>query len=92
MATTEKQVNPKRMRGTVVSNAMTNTLVVEVNRLVMHPVYKKRHRISKRYKAHYEGKEWTVGDTVEIQETAPMSKDKCWAVINGSKREGKIEE
>ena len=92
MATTEQQVNPKRMRGTVVSDAMTNTLVVEVNRLVMHPVYKKRHRISKRYKAHYEGTEWTVGDTVEIQETAPISKDKCWTVISGSKREGKIEE
>jgi small subunit ribosomal protein S17 len=91
MTTTPQQVNPKRMRGTVVSNSMQKTLVVEVNRLVMHPVYKKRHRISKRYKAHYEGTEYGVGDVVQVQETRPMSKGKNWIVIGGTKREGKSE-
>lgn len=79
------------MRGTVVSDGMQKTLVVEVSRLVMHPVYKKRHRISKRYKAHYEGTEFGVGDVVEVQEIRPMSKDKRWLVVGGTKREGKAE-
>lgn len=79
---TEKQIkNPKKMRGVVVSTKNAKTLVVEVKRLVMHPVYKKRYNISKNYKVHYESGEYKEGETINFQETKPISKNKCWAVI-----------
>lgn len=69
------------MKGTVASNKMEKTLVVEVKRLVMHPIYKKRRTMSKRYKAHYEEGAYEVGMSVEIEETAPISKEKRWRVV-----------
>lgn len=70
------------LRGTVVSDRMTKTVVVEVNRLRKHPKYKKYFKITKRYKAHDEKGEYRVGDKVSIQETKPTSRDKRWKVIN----------
>lgn len=75
------QKNKKKLAGTVVSDKMQKTLVVEVNRLLQHPRYKKRMKISKRYKAHYEGTGYSVGDKVEIEETRPMAKTKKWVVL-----------
>ena len=77
----EKQKNTnKSLRGVVVSDKMTKTVVVKVDRFVKHPKYKKHVKISKKYKAHDEtGKK--VGDIVEIVETRPISKDKHFKVV-----------
>ncbi|OIR10024.1 30S ribosomal protein S17 [mine drainage metagenome] len=73
---------PKRiLQGVVVSDAMDKTIVVRVERRVMHPVYKKFIRRSKKYAAHDENNSYKVGDVVRIEECAPISKSKCWTVI-----------
>lgn len=71
----------KRLKGTVVSDKMQKTVVVLVHRFVKHPKYGKFMRISKKYKAHNEHNTHKVGDTVTIEETRPMSKDKKFIVI-----------
>jgi small subunit ribosomal protein S17 len=73
---------PKRiLQGVVVSDAMDKTVVVRVERRVMHPVYKKFIRRSKKYSAHDETNSCKVGDVVRIQECRPLSKTKSWTVI-----------
>lgn len=71
----------KRLIGKVVSNKMQKTVVVEVTRIKAHPLYKKRYKVTKRYKAHDEKQECKVGDTVMIEECRPISKEKRWRVI-----------
>ena len=74
---------PKRvLQGTVVSDKNDKTVVVRVERRFTHPVMKKVVRMSKKYKAHDETNACKVGDTVFIQESRPISKDKSWVVIN----------
>ncbi|WP_159590044.1 MULTISPECIES: 30S ribosomal protein S17 [Chelativorans] len=74
---------PKRvLQGTVVSDKNDKTVVVRVERRFAHPLLKKTVRRSKRYKAHDENNACKVGDTVLIQETRPISKEKCWVVVN----------
>lgn len=74
---------PKRvLQGTVVSDKNDKTVVVRVERRFAHPLLKKTVRRSKRYKAHDESNAYKVGDTVLIEETRPISKDKCWTVVN----------
>jgi small subunit ribosomal protein S17 len=70
----------KNKVGTVVSDRMEKTVVVRVERLVPHPVYKKYVKRRSTYKAHDEKNEYRVGDKVEIIETRPLSKDKRWRV------------
>ena len=73
---------PKRiLQGVVVSDAMEKTVVVRVERRVMHPVYKKFIRRSKKYSAHDENNICKVGDIVRIQECRPLSKNKNWTVL-----------
>jgi small subunit ribosomal protein S17 len=73
---------PKRvMQGTVVSDKNDKTVVVQVERRFTHPVMKKTVRLTKKYKAHDENNTHKVGDTVLIQESKPISKDKRWVVI-----------
>jgi len=73
---------PKRiLQGVVVSDAMDKTVVVRVERRVMHPVYKKFIQRSKKYSAHDENNSYKVGDVVRIEECAPISKNKSWTVI-----------
>ena len=73
---------PKRiLQGVVVSDKQDKTVVVSVERQVMHPVYKKFVKKSKKYAAHDENNQFKVGDTVRIQECAPVSKNKTWTVI-----------
>ena len=73
---------PKRiLQGTVVSDKNDKTVVVNVERRFTHPVMKKTVRLTKKYKAHDENNACKVGDTVFIQESRPISKDKCWVVI-----------
>ena len=70
------------MRGKIVSTAMQKTVVVEVGRLVEHPLYRKRRVVSKKYKVHCEDDKYSVGDIVQLQETSPMSKHKRWVIIS----------
>lgn len=71
----------RQLQGIVVSDKMAKTVVVKVERLKVHPKYKKRYKVSKKYKAHDEKNECKVGDKVLIQECRPISKDKKWIVI-----------
>lgn len=71
----------KTKTGRVVSDKMDKTVVVQVERLVQHPVYKKITKRRATYKAHDEKNECQVGDKVEIIETRPLSKDKRWRVL-----------
>jgi small subunit ribosomal protein S17 len=73
---------PKRiLQGVVVSDKMDKTVVVRVERRIMHPIYKKFIRLSKKYHAHDETNSCKAGDTVRIRECRPLSKTKCWEVI-----------
>jgi small subunit ribosomal protein S17 len=73
---------PKRkLTGTIISNKMPKTVVVMVERIKEHPKYKKRYRVSKKYKAHLEREGYKVGDKVVIEECRPISKDKKWKVV-----------
>ncbi|MBL8728613.1 MAG: 30S ribosomal protein S17 [Planctomycetes bacterium] len=71
----------KLMRGMVISNKMAKTIVVQVDRKVRHPVYEKF--VSKRTKlyAHDEKSEAGMGDVVELCQTRPLSKTKCWRLV-----------
>lgn len=69
------------MVGTVVSDKMDKTVVVAVERLVRHPLYKKVHRRTSKYYAHDENNTSRIGDVVEIMETRPLSKLKRWRVV-----------
>lgn len=73
---------PRRvLEGTVVSDKMEKTVVVQVSRRMTHPVYKKTIVRSKKYAAHDEEKRFKVGDVVQIIESAPISKSKRWKVV-----------
>ncbi len=67
--------------GLVVGDKMDKTVVVRVDRQFKHPMYGKAVRRSKKYKVHDENNECKVGHLVRIIETRPLSKDKCWRVI-----------
>lgn len=73
---------PKRiLTGTVVSDKGDKTVVVLVERKVKHPLYGKIMRRSKKYHAHDEANEYKAGETVRIEESAPISKLKNWKVL-----------
>ena len=72
--------------GTVVSNQMDKTVVVQVERLVKHPKYKKYIKQRTRFKAHDERNACSVGDEVRIIETRPLSRDKRWAVVEVTRK------
>ena len=78
----DAQAKSKRtLVGRVVSNKMDKTVVVAVERSVIHPVYKKVLRRVTKLKAHDEGNVCKVGDRVQLTETRPISKDKHWRVV-----------
>ena len=73
---------PKRvLTGLIVSDKGDKTVVVNVERKVKHPLYGKIIRRSKKYHAHDEANEYKAGETVRIEETAPISKLKTWKVV-----------
>ncbi len=78
-------IKHRTLKGTVVSDKMTKTVVVEVMRLKKNEKYKKYFKVSSRYKAHDEKGEYHTGDVVIIQETRPLSKDKRWMVVSKAK-------
>jgi small subunit ribosomal protein S17 len=78
---------PKRtLQGVVVSDKQDKTVIVEVERRYTHPVLKKTVRRSKKFYAHDEKNEFSVGDIVLIEERRPLSKLKRWEVIQGEKK------
>jgi small subunit ribosomal protein S17 len=73
---------PKRvLTGVIVSDKTDKTVVVNVERKVKHPLYGKIIRRSKKYHAHDEANTYKQGETVRIEETKPISKLKCWTVV-----------
>ena len=73
---------PKRvLQGVVVSDKNDKTIVVSVERRYTHPLLKKTVRRTKKYHAHDEKNTFKTGDTVRIQESAPISKNKRWVVM-----------
>ncbi|MBP2016922.1 small subunit ribosomal protein S17 [Symbiobacterium terraclitae] len=78
--TAERNLRKTRV-GVVTSDKMDKTVVVAVETLVQHPLYKKRIRRTKKFKAHDEQNQCKVGDKVRIMETRPLSKDKRWRVV-----------
>ncbi len=75
----------KTLTGVVVSDKMKDTIVVSVKRYSKHPKYLKYQAKTKRYKAHDAGNTKKMGETVTIEETAPISRDKRFKVIESSK-------
>lgn len=71
----------RMIKGTVVSDKMAKTIVVEITRLRKHPKYKKYHKVSHRYKVHDPEQKFHVGDRVLFKETRPISKDKRWVAV-----------
>jgi small subunit ribosomal protein S17 len=67
-------------KGTVVSDKMNKTVVVEVATYKIHPLYKKRYKVTTKFKAHDETEKYKVDDEVTIYETRPVSKTKTWTV------------
>ena len=67
--------------GTVVSNKMDKTIVVAMKVNVQHPLYKKIIKRTVKLKAHDEANVCNIGDTVEVMETRPLSKDKRWRLV-----------
>lgn len=72
----------KQFVGTIVSDKMQKTRIVEIERVKVHPKYKKRFRVHKRFKAHDEKEEYHTGDHVVIQESRPLSKEKRWVILH----------
>lgn len=79
--TTNTITTKKRLSGTVVSDKMKDTIVVRVDRYVKHPKYHKFLTLRKKYKVHDAGNTKKIGDVVEIEETAPISRHKHFKVI-----------
>ncbi len=77
-----ERVNRRKVRvGVVVSDKMDKTVVVRVTREFRHPLYGKRVKKSKKYMAHDELNQCSVGDVVKIMETRPLSRHKRWRVV-----------
>ena len=71
----------KERTGLVISNKMEKSIVVEIERKVKHPIYGKFVKKTSRFSAHDEKNECNIGDMVRIMETRPLSKNKCWRLI-----------
>lgn len=76
----ERNLRKERI-GVVKSNKMDKTIVVAVERKVKHPMYGKFVKRTTTFKAHDEKNECNIGDTVRITETRPLSKSKCWRLV-----------
>ena len=78
---------PKRvLKGTVISSKSNKTIVVNVERRVRHPLYKKTITLSDKFHAHDEKNEYEDGDKVSIIESKPISKKKSWTVLSEAKK------
>src|SRR5207237_7012507 len=84
--TVKKQPRHQRKVGVVVSNKMNKTIVVAVESLKKHRIYKRTYKQTKRFQAHDEENTCQVGDVVRIEETRPLSKMKHWRLVEILKR------
>src|SRR5437773_1809736 len=87
-ATSPVQNKRKTKAGRVVSDKMDKTIVVSVERLARHPLYKRVIRLTTKFKAHDELNDARTGDTVEIEESRPLSATKRWRLIRVVQRAG----
>ena len=78
---TENRAFRKNRIGQVVSDKMDKPIVVVIEDSVQHPLYKKTMKRTYKLKAHDENNECGIGDTVEVMETRPLSKDKRWRLV-----------
>ncbi|MFA6042122.1 MAG: 30S ribosomal protein S17 [Patescibacteria group bacterium] len=78
---TPKTRVPRSFSGVVTANAMTKTIVVRVDRILVHPKYGKRYRVSKKYHVHAEQGTFPVGTKVQFVECRPYSKTVRWRVL-----------
>lgn len=78
--TEQKRGHRKSKSGIVISDKMDKTIIVEMNRMVMHPMYKKYVKKRVKYKVHDEENTAKVGDTVSIEECRPLSREKRWRI------------
>lgn len=76
-----QKINRRELSGKVVSDKMNKTVVVQVERRVLHPKYKKFVRLHAKYHAHDEDNECQINDEVTIRESRPLSRKKRWVVI-----------
>ncbi|PIR88110.1 MAG: 30S ribosomal protein S17 [Candidatus Harrisonbacteria bacterium CG10_big_fil_rev_8_21_14_0_10_45_28] len=72
----------RQIKGKIVSDKMNKTVVVEVSSKKKHPKYLKYFNVSTKFKAHDEENKYKTGQIVIIEETRPISKDKCWVVVS----------
>ncbi|MFA0815813.1 MAG: 30S ribosomal protein S17 [Anaerofustis sp.] len=77
----EERANRKVRVGKVVSDKADKSIVVAVETMVNHPLYKKRVKRTTRFMAHDEQNQCGIGDTVKIMETRPLSKNKRWRLV-----------
>src|SRR6188768_2211914 len=87
-ADTQVQGKRKRKTGRVVSDKMDKTIVVSVERLARHRIYKRVIRLTTKFKAHDERNEAHIGDTVRIEESRPLSATKRWRLVEILARAG----
>ena len=76
-----KKRKKRRFKGVVVSDKIDKTIIVKVVRFKKHSKYKKRYRVSRKYKVHDEKNEAQIGDQVVFEECRPLSKEKRWRLI-----------
>ena len=76
----ERRLRKERI-GLVVSDKMDKTIVVQVERKMKHPIYGKYVKKTSKFSAHDEKNDSNIGDLVRIMETRPLSKNKCWRVV-----------
>lgn len=78
----EKQAIKRQLSGVVTSNKMDKTVVVQIERIVKHPLYKKYIKRRSKFVAHDEGNQCGIGDKIVITASRPISKTKRWYVSN----------
>jgi small subunit ribosomal protein S17 len=79
--TTVTRGRRKTRIGTVTSNKMSKSITITVERKVKHPIYGKFVKKTTKFMAHDENNDCNIGDTVKIMETRPLSKNKCWRLV-----------
>lgn len=78
----KEKKNIRRREGVVVSDKMSKTRIVAVDRVRKHAKYQKYYNVTTRFKAHDENNEYKLNDKVVIEETRPLSKDKRWRIVS----------
>lgn len=80
--TTKPEVISRKFSGVVVSDKSAKTILVKVETIKVHPKYKKRYTVSRKYKVHDENNKYKTGDQVSFVECRPLSRDKRWRVLS----------